>query len=517
MLRFKAFQNGAPVKSVNLEGAHLLGADRVPLRAELRFVDGEIVCEPRVRGAAALAIMWPVKGLGETDGTPTGAAGGGTHGRMMLETTRLIERSKPYILNLELARGQLMRISLKREDWGLYDFAEGQPVYDQVDRARDLLVAALTAPNDVKAAELGDDALAASVHVAEAVAMFHADMFLKHRIAAHQLVKRPLGCRLDPGNNCQALAEPLSQAFDFAVLPFSWRTLEPQEGHYQSERLDRCVQLVRQKRIPIWGQSLISLEESHLPDWLHSYAGDYDQVRERVVRQIKFVLKRFGPHVRAWEVISGIHAHNAFRFSFEHLMDLTRTAAILVRQMVPSRKVIIGITLPWGEYYAGDPRTIPPLLYAEMAVESGINFDAFGLEMQFGIDPPGIYVRDLMQVSALLDRFGSLGRTLHITAAGVPSAGEPTAQGLWRGEWSEEVQTRWAREFYRIALSKPFVETVSWRNAVDAPTVGDFGGLFRGDLSPKPAYRELLSLHQALRSAAAASHSAAAPEPEGDI
>ena len=40
---------------------------------------------------------------------------------------RRVTPAVPYILNVELARAQLMRIAQKREDWGLFDYpgAEG--------------------------------------------------------------------------------------------------------------------------------------------------------------------------------------------------------------------------------------------------------------------------------------------------------------------------------------------------------------------------------------------------------
>jgi hypothetical protein len=496
MLRFKVFENGAPAKSVDLDGAHLLGSDRVPLRAEIKFAGGEIICEPRARGAAAIAIMWPVKG----------------RGRIMLETTRLLERQRPYNLHVELARGHLMRISHKREDWGLYDFADGRPVYDQVDQAKAILVEAMTAPDDVKAAELADAAVSAGVKAGEAVALFHADVFLKRMANENRIAKRPMGCLLDGEKDCQSLVQPISKAFSFAVLPFSWRSLEPQEGEYRPEPLEQCVRSLRKAKIPIWGKSLLSFAPGDLPQWLHAWAKDYNRLRELAVKQIKFALKTFGVHVRAWEVIGGIHAYNTFSLTFEQLMDMTRVSATLVKQMSPRSKAIVGIVLPWGEYYGKDPKTIPPLLYAEMAVDSGINFDAFGLEMQFGLGRPGLYTRDLMQASAMLDRFGNLGKNLHVTAAGVPSSGGSAPGGSWQASWSEEAQAQWVREFYKVALSKPFVETVSWHALVDDPPAADAkqqpprsGGVLRADLTPKPAYQELLALRQTIKDLRAAS------------
>lgn len=492
MLRFKVFDSGAPAKRVDLQGAHLLGSDRTPIRAELKFADGQIVCEPRSRGAAALAILWPVKGIG----------------RVLLETPRLLERKEPYHLHVELARGQLMRISQKREDWGLYDFSEGQSLYDDVDAARDVLVAAMTAPDDLTAAKQADESLSAGVKVGEAIGSFHAEVFLKRRRSAHQLSRRPMGCRLDlsqcfPSEDDAAGVPPpygprLAEAFDFLTIPFSWQACEPREGRYAAGAVESWLRWARDKRMQVWGGSLISFALSDLPSWLKVGPKEFERLRDLAMRQVKNVLKTFGPYVHAWEVAAGIHAHNPFKLSFEQLMELTRMSALMARQASPKSTILLGIQLPWGEYYADDAQTALPLLYAEVAVQSGMHFDAFGLEILFGVNGAGHGVRDLMQVSALIDRFGNLGKPLHITAAGVPSAADASADGEWHGPWSETIQAEWAREFYRIAFSKPFVETVSWASPADTSGGPGSAGLFSADGKPKPVFDELLSLRESV-------------------
>ncbi len=491
MLRFKVYENGKPAKSMNLDGAHLLSADRVPLRAELRFTNGEIVCEPRSRGAAAIALMYPVKG----------------RGRMMLETTRLLDRKEPYNLHIELARGQLMRISLKREDWGMYGFADGQTVYDLIDEAKKLLVDAMTAPDDLEAAELGDAAIAKSIDAGEAMSRFHAEVMLERPASPNNLARRPIGCRVttlgpQPASPSvlKAYAQRFNEGFDFAAVPFSWRLLEPEEGNENPAPYDEFIHAMRQTRTPLWGKALVSFDERQMPQWLNKYEGNFEEVRARVVKRIKYVLKHFGMHIRAWEIVSGIHACNPLKFTFEQLMDLTRTAAMLVKQLSPRSKVIIGITQPWGEYYAGDPRSIPPYLYAEMAVETGISFDAIGLDLQFGGKESRLYTRDLMQCSSIIDQFAGLGKSIHISAAGTPSGGEPGELGSWREAWTEEVQAEWLRDFLKISLSKPFVETVCLTSLRDAPSGGHCDGVLHGDFSIKPAFRELVKFRKELRS-----------------
>jgi hypothetical protein len=142
------------------------------------------------------------------------------------------------------------------------------------------------------------------------------------------------------------------------------------------------------------------------------------------------------------------------------------------------------------------------MLYAEMAVQSGINFDAFGLQFRFGAD--GMYARDMFQISSLIDKFGAFGKPIHITAVEVPSI-KIEGLGTWHGPWSESVQANWLREFYTVALSKPFVDTVSWRTLADAPGASPLGcGLLTSNMSPKPAYEELLALRKEIVPGAAA-------------
>ncbi|MBN2563024.1 MAG: endo-1,4-beta-xylanase [Phycisphaerae bacterium] len=486
MLRFKVFENGAPAKSVDLEDAYLVGNDRVPQRTRLEFVNGEITCATESSAAAALSIMWPVEGVG----------------RIMLETTRLMERPRPYNLHVELARGQLMRISQKREDWGLYDYPDDQGLYQEIQAARDLLTDALTARDDVAAARQGDAAIAASVKVGEAMGVFHSAVFLERQRAAGKLSKRPLGCRFEVTRNSETYVKSLAEAFDFVSLPFTWRTMEPQEGVRQTretELIEKWLRVFRQQKVHVRGGSLLSFEPAHLPQWLGVLSEDYERLREAMARHLKRTFKQFGAHVHSWEVISGVHAYNVFRLSLEQIMELTRMAAILAKQRAPKSTAIIGIALPWGEYYSRDPRTIAPVLYAQMVAQHGINFDAFGLEMTFGGNEPGHYVRDMMQISAMLDQFCILGKQVHVTAAGVPSSGKPTRTGCWHGQWTEEVQAQWVREFYQIAFSKGFVETVTWQTLADPPDGSHACGLLRADLSPKPAFEEILALRAKLR------------------
>ena len=114
----------------------------------------------------------------------------------------------------------------------------------------------------------------------------------------------------------------------------------------------------------------------------------------------------------------------------------------------------------------------------------------------------------MFQVSDKLDRLGNLGKPVHITAVQVPSKmiGEKGSLGggCWLKPWDEMVQAKWLKAFYTIALSKPFVESITWRDLADRPSnkLIPHGGLLKADLSPKAAYKVLKDLRAELASTA---------------
>src|ERR1043165_1059821 len=128
MLRFRVFKDGVAPADLDLSTAYLVGADAVPIRGEFTYSNGEIICKKRAAGAAALTLMWEMKNFGN----------------VMLETTRLQERDEAYVLNLELARGRVMRLMQKREEWGIFDLPELTELHEKSMVARDLLLEGIT-------------------------------------------------------------------------------------------------------------------------------------------------------------------------------------------------------------------------------------------------------------------------------------------------------------------------------------------------------------------------------------
>ena len=504
MLRFDVFSNGRPAEQQSLQGAYLVGSDGVPLRAELKFQSGQIICTKRAAGPAALALPWHVRGFGT----------------VMQETVRLPEREQAYNLHMELVRGRLMRIAQKREDWGLFDYEGCEPITGRISKARDLLIRALQAETSAEIAEFGDQALCEAVSGGEELSLFHAEIFLSRRIQNGTFGPAPLGCVADLNNFDEPYRKNLAEAFDYVTLPIHWRTIESKEQEFTWLKLEKWVDWLGRNQIPIKAGPLVSFDEYSLPDWLYIWEHDFETVRDMTTEHARRVVKRYAHAVTQWHVISGLHANNSFNFNFERIMEMTRLVTSLTKQLAPRSVIVIDVVAPWGEYYARNQRSIPPLLYADMAVQSGINFDAIGLQFYFGRSSEGMFVRDMFQISAILDRFSNLGKPLHVSALQAPSSVLPAEPenghslpknpihggGYWHGEWNEAIQAKWLKHFCLVALSKPFVESITWRGLCDPKEVSNLpgaslptGGLIRADGTPKAGYRTLLKIREEIR------------------
>jgi len=509
MLCFDVYRDGAPARDINLSGAYLFGQDGIPIRGDLIAGDGTITCNKRVAGACGLAMLWDTGGPG----------------RLMLTTTRLPERKEPYNLNVELARARIMRIAEKMEDWGLFDYPDARRLREEFRNARKRLISALKAA-DSSAAQQADLALASAVTLSEKMALFHADIFLDRRKNSAALSARTrFGCRVSLHQPSEVYQERLKDAFDFLGIPMPWKQVEPKENRYEYAPIDTWINFAARARRPIHVGPVVDFDPGNLPEWLYLWEHDYDSLREVIYEHLQQIVKRYAKQVRTWSVVAGLHAYNNFNLSFEQIMELTRMCCLLVKKLDPRSQAMIELVMPWGEYYARNQQTIPPLLYADMAVQSGIQFDAFGVQFFLGLPQDGYYVRDLMQISSLLDEFVALHKPVHITGCAVPSSnvldpGDPRGQqadmaqaGHWHAPWSRRLQAEWLQAFYRVAISKPFVESICWRDLEDGDgTYLPYGGLCERGMDPKMSFQELRNFRARLAINAAREGSAEADE-----
>ncbi len=481
-------------------------------------------------------------------------------GVLTLQTCLLPERNEPYLLSLELARHRLMQFLVKLEEWQLFDLPLDHPIMVLFEQARLTFTDALVAQrHGIGEGAAGTDqtfgyspdanrlamrALWLAIEAGERQALLHAATDFEPRMSGeiHRqaiedqpggssdrtaagktatvvttnrpgvvLPTRPaIGCAVSPSAFFEAAQETALRSCEFISMPMRWAELEPTEGKYLFQNTDRWIEwAVRKAKVPVVAGPIIDLRPGAVPDWLYIWENDYETLRELIYEHVKNVVTRYRRTIARWTVVSGLHANNNFHLGFDHMMDLTRVCVMVVRKLHPQAKIQVEITQPWGEYYTHNRRSLPPLLYAEMLTQAGISVDSYAVRLQMGQPEQGQSVRDLMEISAMLDRCAMLDRPIALTAVGVPSGtpesvGHPELAdrhpGYWRKPWTEQVQADWASAVCTIAMSKPFIQSVCWQELYDLPQPVEMprGGLISVSGHRKPIVERIMEIRECM-------------------
>jgi hypothetical protein len=488
-VKFQVFKDGKVVDKFSLCGAYLFGGDGIGIRrAQISFKNGIIDCKRPNLDTAGLALLWPIEGFG----------------KVLLPTTCLPERERPYNLNVEITRAKLMQIVNKREDWLFFNNIDG--LGDVCKEGQDLFVRAIqNISNSEQSSQLADDSLKKAIVFSEDLAIQQSESLFKARGESHGFGRGCLGCRVAPKHiNNPIYIKRLLELFGSVTIPINWAKIEQKKGVYDFSTIDACVNVLGKEKVTLSAGPLLCFSKEYLPKWLLKSGVGFEKIRETAYRFISEVVARYSGIIRAWYAISGLNVFNYFGFRFEQILEMTRAANMAVKQGSDRAIKIIEISNPWGEYYATVPNSIPPIVYMDMVVQSGINFDAFGLKMHFGKNQSGMHIRDMMQVSAILDSFAPIAKPLYITDVEVPSENgndlqEGKVAGIWHDVWNESQQGQWIEQFYKIALSKQFVNSVTYSHLTDTKysAITD-SGLLTAEMESKESYRMLKRLHDGI-------------------
>lgn len=498
MLKFLVFDENGSSENRVPPNAYLIGPGGHAMPADIMTAEGMLTILKREPGVAAFALQQRV----------------GYCGELTVQTCLLPERDEPYLLSLELARHQLKTFYTKLEDWGLFDLSPDHAAMQRAKLGHQLFIQSLCIwpDNMAQADQLAKKSLSAAVDSNEELVLAHAELLLQHRKVNGMLPKNLVGCRVVTKHGSSKIRPCLTESFDFLSLPIPWRDLAPEEGEYNWDKLDEWIEWADRHGMHLMAGPLISFEPDHQPDWLYLWEHDYDAVRHLISEHIKCVIDRYRENVFTWNVVSGLHVNRHSTFAFEQIMELTRMATTCVKEIHPSARTIVEIQQPFGEYCSTNPRSIPPLMYANFIVQSGIQFDVLSIKLLIGQAVAGQYVRDLMQISNLLDLFSLFGKPLHLTTAipsdsvtpmmiASPDLNVPVDAncGYWHQPLSPPVQSHWLEAFLRIAISRPCVESVTWHELMDHPDIElPLAGLLSETLQPKLSFLRAVNFRTSL-------------------
>jgi hypothetical protein len=490
VLKFQLTSPDLAKRIGELRRAYVTGLDRTPSRLSIEFRAGLMICHRDTNESGRLFVPWPVEGFG----TP------------FVGTATLAERSEPYNLAVELARGKLNEIRNQLADWkqmGLRTPAELDRLLTEAHRA---FIRAATASDDPAVSYSAAQASLAMVWQAGNMLIeTYTSQVLQTRLAGGAKLPTLLGCALEGDPKSAPWASDYTSAFNAAQIGAPWKALSPTEGQYRWDAVDAQLAWCRRTKVAVQGGPLLDFRPGALPDWIWLWEGDFETILGLVSDLVRQAVARYRGKVPVWNLVHRPASIDVLGLSEEEQIRITARAVQIARQVDPAAQFLISVERPWAEWMGSSPFQLGPLHLADYLVRADIGLAGIGLEIAPGYSTPGSHIRDLFDFSKLLDLYALLNLPLHVSLA-IPSSSEPDAMadssirvdaGQWPVPPNEISQAEWAAQWIALAVAKPFVRSVTWQQAADSfPHAYPHGGLYKTDRTPKPIVSWLKSFRR---------------------
>ena len=467
-----------------LVNAHLIARDNEVISGQIRTENGSITAESAGHTSFALCLQCDA----------------GKAGRLMLQTSVLPPRDEPYILDLELARHRIKLFLDLSENWGLFRLPDENHAVKRWEESRLIFTKALVATDLEEICTLSRESLEISIDSSERLTMEHANLLLHHRFLTKAASPSTLGVRVSADRFDEPLRELLSTHIDIISIPMRWSLIEPKEGKYEWGAIDRWVQWAREHKKTIIAGPLLNFDtKDGIPPWVKECEHDYPLFRDKCYDHLERVIHRYGAAISFWNVLTGINTNRRISLAVANMVDLIRTASLLVRHSRRDARVMIELTDPFDEFVAETSEGCSGRVFLSRLGQEGVRLDALGVQCLVGGEN-GRTARDLMQISSKLDEFLHLEIPLIISALGAPAEIIAEEYGWWKSQWSEKRQQQWAGQMLAIALSKPFVDSVIWADLYDHDNMDVPSSAFISRSgNPRPVLNRLLTIRNRLK------------------
>lgn len=470
-----------------LERACLAGGpDCMPYPTRRILREQQLILDRGADESGYLYAPWPVANVGQ----------------LMGSSATLMERVAPYHLLVELARGKLNQVRNQFFDWESGGLVVPESVREQIRQASHTFGHGVCSDDLEERLRLVQQCLELSHQIADSLAAEYVRQVFQIRHRQQERLETALSCRLESAVETPSLTEEFKRTFNRVSLPLSWHLVEAEEMSYSWDRFDRLLSWAEANELDVTAGPLIDFSSAQLPAWLWQWERDLPSMATFMCRFVESAVRRYRSRIRSWQITAASNWANVLSLSEEELMGLTFRLGETARQIDPALELTLGISQPWGEYMVSCERT-SPFVFADNLIRSGLNLSGINLELIMGVQGRGSYVRDLLDVSRILDLYALLGVPLQVTL-GYPHSTKydadadpelPVGWGWWRDGYTPTAQADWAARFAELVLSKRYVHTVHWTHFADAePHQFPACGLIAPEGSKLPALEALQQL-----------------------
>jgi hypothetical protein len=477
-----------------LQRVHVVGLDNTPWPSRAEWDGDLLVVSPLVHESGR--VCCPLRPEGRSE--------------LIYSTGTLMQRERPYLLDVELARGCVGQVRGCLATWEPAGLIPPAAMCQRLDRAKHELARAVAIQRDPQAA-VAHARLA--IEAATDAATLLGTSYAEQAIAAHRqggLRAAPLfGINLGSTPLPPRVADQLAGIFQLAIVPVPWHDVATRGQQSSWEVPDSHLDWCERHGIKVCVGPLLQLDCRGIPPWLAVWEGNFESLLAMMINHVREVIDRYQGRVDLWQVASRPNVASGLPLAEQQRLDLLLRAIETVRSLDDQTSQIVMLDQPWAEYMAHDQSGLPPFLLADALLRANVGVAGLGLEINHGYQPGGTMPRSLLDFSYQLDRWSLLGVPLFValTAPGIareeatrctPQEPCPAAAVNLIGrpeDYSAERQRQWVSDYLPLLLAKSNIQVLVWNQLCDdAPGGLPHAGLFDAAGHAKPVVDALRTI-----------------------
>ncbi len=274
-----------------------------------------------------------------------------------------------------------------------------------------------------------------------------------------------------------------AEIFDFATLPFYWKSYEPVRGQPQHAYREKVARWCAEHGIVTKGHPLAWTHPAGVPDWTKNL-NPLESLAE-LERRVRECVAHFAGLIDIWDVVNE-PTHTKNWPGTKDRVDYVERALRWAHEANPNATLVV------NEYYViQDMEGRGPFfnLVREL-LRRGAPIGAIGMQCH---EPRSDWY-PLDMVEKTLAAYAQLGLPIQITEFTPTSSGKPITGNYRQGTWTEQAQADYAEQFLRICFAQPAVRAVIWWDLCEAKAWLPGGGLLDKQLRPKEIFRRVKKL-----------------------
>ena len=343
-----------------LDRIYVAGLEEIPWSTRVSW-DGELlVVERSISDSGSVYVPWKIDGAGTK----------------VLNTPTLMERERPYQLEVELARGLIHRIRSRLFLWEMLGLEASAELTGQLQEAtREFALAATSQAEPAEAAVAANRAISSALSAAEHLVGDYARQAIASR-KRNTPVSTLMGITLGDDTPSVEIRRQLADSCNIVQLPIAWRAIEKTEGKRDWAATDTQLAWAQTAGIKVAAGPLLRMDDRGMPDWMVLWEDDFDNLANQMLDHVRAVVERYSGRVHLWHVSSRVNTGKLMSLEEEQRLHLVAAALNVVREMDPRTPTVISFDQPWAEYLSNQEEDLAPLHYADALVRADLGSPA---------------------------------------------------------------------------------------------------------------------------------------------